>query len=332
MFQIAVVGTGFIGLSHIAAHGKSPDAKVVAVVDINAEAGEAAAKEAGCNYYSTLEEALEKESIDVVDVCLPTVLHEEFTIKAANAGKHVLCEKPVTFTMDSVERMIGACNANNVQFMVAQVARWWPEFATIKEHIDAGKLGKPRFVYEKRLAQHPNWTQWHKDPNVSGGGLYDMNIHDIDFLYTLYGLPETVYASGWKSNTGCWDHVATTLTWADGAKAVCETSSAMTGAFPFSIEFRGSGDDGTICYSFTAGHNIKDGDAGASFMWYPIGDEDGVELSSEQVDMFEVEIQAFLDAIKNGVEPPVTKQQTKDVLSITLAIKKSLDEGVLVTL
>ncbi len=327
--NIAVVGSGYIGLAHIAAIKGLKDAKVVAVINRSVasnEKGLAAAGE-GCRAYTTLKDALAHEKIDVVDVCTPTDTHEAFAIEAAEAGCHVLCEKPVTFDLPSLERMLAAAEKGGVRFMVAQVARWWPEFMEIKKMVDAGKLGPVRMIYEKRLAQAPGWSAWRDDPAVSGGGLYDMNIHDIDFLYTLFGMPETVYATGWKSPSGCWDHVSTCLTWASGQKAVVETSVAMSGNFPFSIEFRGSGDKGTLSYQLTAGHNIKDGERGFDFNFYPAGSEAVEPLSAEQKDMFAGEIEGFLEAIRTGASAPVTPQESRDVLRITLAILKSLEEG-----
>ncbi len=334
MLNVAVLGTGYIGLAHIEAYKSVPDAKVVAIVDKSKENGLKGAEAVGgeCAYYATLEEAAAAQKIDIADICLPTSLHEEFVIKAANAKCNVLCEKPVTFDLESFDRMTGACKDNDVSFMVAQVARWWPEFITIRDYIQQDKLGKVHMIYEKRLAQHPNWTAWHRRPEVSGGGLYDINIHDIDFLYSIYGMPCRVYATGWKSPSDCWNHVCTSLIWADGTKAVCETSLEMTGNFPFSIEFRGCGDKGTLVYSLTAGHNIKDGERGNSFAYYPAGEDKVVSLESEQKDMFAAEIGEFVGAVIKGTEVPVTPAQSRQVLEIILASKKSLEEGVVVDL
>ena len=334
MLNVAVLGTGYIGLAHIEAYKSIQDVTVVAVVDKNKENGVKGAEKAGgeCAYYATLEEAVAEKKIDIVDICLPTSLHEEFVIKAANAKCHVLCEKPITFDLESFDRMTGACKDNGVYFMVAQVGRWWPEFITIKDYIQQGKLGKIHMIYEKRLAQHPNWAVWHRRPEISGGGLYDMNVHDVDFLYSIYGMPQRVYATGWKNESGCWNHISTNLSWADGTQAVVETSMEMTGNFPFSIEFRGCGDKGTLVYSLTAGHNIKDGERGNSFAYYPAGEDKVESLESEQKDMFAAEIGEFVGAVMKGTEVPVTPAQSRQVLEIILASKKSLEEGVVVDL
>ncbi len=329
MFKFAIVGTGYIGLSHIAAINSLPNAEVAAVISTNPAKGQKAADEAGCKCYPTLESAAADTAFDAVDVCLPTFLHEEYAVKAANMGKHVLCEKPVTFTLESFDRMAGACKENGVRLMVAQVARWWPEFMVIKDYVDNGSLGDIHMVYENRLAQHPNWSTWHRDPAKSGGGLYDMNVHDIDYLYTVFGMPKSVYATGWKSPSGCWNHVSANLTWANGAKAVCETSLEMTGEFPFSIGVRIVGDKGTIAYSMTAGHNIKDGDMGSDLMWYP-ADGAAQPLHAEPIDMFAAEIAEFVGAVTENRPAAVTVEQSRQVLEIVVGIKRSLEEGIIV--
>ena len=130
MLQVAMIGGGYIGDCHIAAYNAiDPSlARLSAIIDANPQAGQKAAEKAGCRYFATLEEALAQCDIDVVDICVPTFLHERFVLQAARAGKHVLCEKPVTLTLESFDRMHGACKENNVKFMTGQVVRFVPEY------------------------------------------------------------------------------------------------------------------------------------------------------------------------------------------------------------
>lgn len=332
MFKVAIVGMGYIAQNHIAAMKSVEDVEIVAVISRSEEKGAKAAAELGCKHYTTLDEALAKEDLNVVDVCVPTYLHEKYVVQAAKAGCHVLCEKPVTFELDSLDRMIAACEENNVRFMVAQVARWWPEFMTVKEYIDQKKLGDIHMIYEKRCCQHPTWATWHRDPAKSGGGLYDLNVHDIDYLYSLFGKPQRVYAIGWKSPTGCWNHVCASLEWANGPKAICETSLEMTGNWPFSIELRATGDKGTIDYALTAGVNINDGERGSNLNWYPTDDGEVHPLQVEQTDMFAGEINEFFAAIRENRPAAVTPQDSRNVLEIVVAMRKSLEEGCVVSL
>lgn len=332
MFKLALIGSGYIAQNHLEAIKKIEDVKLVAIIARNAEKGNAVAQKYGCSFYTSLDAAKEAVGIDIVDICTPTDLHEKFVTEAAQMKCHVLCEKPVTFTVESFDRMVKVCRENGVRFMVAQVARWWPEFMTMKKYLEEGKLGDLHMIYEKRICQHPTWTTWHRDPKKSGGGLYDLNIHDIDYLYSIFGKPKTVYATGWKSSTGCWNHVCTSLIWESGVKAVVETSLEMTGNWPFSIEFRATGDKGTLNYALTAGVNINDGERGSNLNWYPAGDEHIYPIQVEQTDMFEGEIREFINAIKENREASVTLEQNRGVLEIVQASIRSLENNIVVNL
>lgn len=326
MQNIAVVGVGFIGQTHIASYRSMENVKITAIVDADKEAAQKAAEEIGCAWYADLKEAISAAEIDIVDICLPTFLHEESVIAAAQAGKHVLCEKPVTFTLESFDRMWKACKENHVKFMVAQVVRWHPEYVRIRKMIQDGELGEIRMVYEKRISQHPGWSSWFKDPEKSGGGLFDLHVHDIDYLYSVFGMPEKVSAVGWKSETGCWNHISSRLTWANGLNAVCEGSIAMTGDFPFSVEFRANGNKGTVDYAFSAGHNLKDGENLSRFRYFQEGTE-GKVLTIEQYDMYTEELIAFVDTIENDKEVPIPPTESRNVLEIVMGIRQSLENG-----
>lgn len=328
MFHVAMIGSGFIAKQHALAYQALPGTRLAAIINPNPETAEKVAKDFACKYYATLDEAFNDQKFDIVDVCAPTHLHEQYVIQAAKAGCHVLCEKPVTFTLESFDRMTAACRENGVKFMVAQVARWWPEFVSIRNQLQNGKLGKVQMIYEKRLCQLPAWTVWHRDPQRSGGGLYDLNIHDIDFLVSIYGKPRSVYAIGWKTELGCWMHVVSSLIWPGGVKAVVETCLEMPGPWPFSIEFRGSGDKGTLHYALQAGVNITDGEQGSNYVWYPAGEDQPQPLHTEQRDMFKDEIEEFVNAISENREAAVTAAQSRQVLEVILATRKSLEEGI----
>ena len=328
MLQVAMIGSGFVAKQHALAYQALPGIELIAIVNPYPEAAADLVKEFACKYYATLDEAVSELKIDIADVCAPTYLHEQYVIQAAKAGCHVLCEKPVTFTLESFDRMTAACHENGVQFMVAQVARWWPEFVSIKDYLENDKLGTLQMIYEKRLCQLPPWSVWHRDPKKSGGGLYDLNIHDIDFLVSVFGKPKSVYAIGWKTELGCWMHVVSNLIWESGVKAVVETCLEMPGPWPFSIEFRGTGEKGTLHYALQAGVNIADGERGSDFIWYPAGAEQPQPLHAEQRDMFRDEIEEFVNAIRENRQPVVTVQQSRQVLEVILATLKSLEEGV----
>lgn len=332
MLHVVMIGGGYIGDCHIAAYrALNPAlAQLSAIVDANPVAGRKAAEKAGCRYFETLEQAVEACPVDVVDICVPTFLHETFALKAAQMRKHVLCEKPVTLSLESFDRMEEACRRNSVKFMTGQIVRFTPEFAAFSAMLQSGTLGKLHMLTEKRLCQHPAWTSWHRDPAKSGGGLFDLNTHDIDFIYSMFGMPESVSAVGWKTDTGCWNHVTTLLRWKD-KQAVCETSLEMTGDFPFSVEVRATGDTGTLHYHATAGVNIKDAQTLGSFIHYPV-DAAPQPVAAAQYDPFLREIEAFLLAVRQDTPVPIPPEQTREVLQILLATREALETGAVVRL
>lgn len=327
MLKVAIVGSGYIGNSHIEAYNKisTERVQVVALIDANKIVGQKAAELAGAKYYETLKDAAVDVDFDIVDICVPTFLHKTFTVDAANMGKHVLCEKPAALSVADFDEMWEACKKNNVKYMTGQVVRFFAEYEEASKRIKSGELGNIHMLSEKRLCQHPAWSTWHADPNKSGGGLVDLNTHDIDYIYSLFGMPESLSAVGWKNKTGCWNHIATILRWKD-KQAVCETSLEMTGGFPFVAEFNITADNGTLSFCATAGDNIRDAKMKNNFVYYPT-ENDKEEINLSETDPFKKEIEAFLSSVENDTAVPILPEDTRNVIRIIEATKKSLETG-----
>lgn len=135
-----------MGRTHVTAYKAMPNAKVTAVCDLNEKQGKDLAEFAGCDWYNDGESMLNTVDIDVVDICLPTFLHEQYVLLAAGHKKHVICEKPVTLSLESLDRMIAATKEAGVQFAVGQVVRFWPEYVRAKEMVEAGELGTIKYM------------------------------------------------------------------------------------------------------------------------------------------------------------------------------------------
>ena len=328
MLNIAVIGAGYIGLMHSVAAFYSDKVNLVAIAERNEAAGKPAAEKYNCKWYADAEEMLQKEDIDIVDICLPTFLHEEYAVLAARYGKHVLCEKPVALSVEAFDRMTEAAKKSGVKMMVAQVVRFWDEYVDIKNRYDAGEFGKIKMAYAARLAQHPTWTAWMRNPEMSGGGLYDLHTHDIDYLRYLFGPVESVYAVGYKNDSGCWNHVVSNLTVKNGVKAVAEGAYEMTQNFPFKMYFRITGDDLTVEYNLRAGLNIKDGNSTRTELICKTGEEANLISQEKHNDPYLAEINYFADCVENNVEPEkMPLAQSREVLQILAAINKSLETG-----
>jgi len=132
MVKVAIVGAGFMGRMHAQVYRNLNKAKLAAIADSDLEKAQLLADKYEATAYSSMEELLNKEDIDAVDICLPTFLHKEYVIKAARAGKDILCEKPIALTVEDAEEMIQAAKINKVKLMIAQVISFWLEYVKLK--------------------------------------------------------------------------------------------------------------------------------------------------------------------------------------------------------
>jgi len=139
MLRAALIGCGNIGAGgHLPAYAHIPEAELVAVCDAVEELAHAAAERSGATVYTDYRRLLEQEDIEMVDICLPTYLHAQAVIAAMEAGKHVLCEKPMAHTLEAADAMIEAAQTNGVKLMIGQVRRFDHRYTSIKEQLDAG--------------------------------------------------------------------------------------------------------------------------------------------------------------------------------------------------
>lgn len=180
---ICLVGAGRAGLIH--AHnfqGKIPQAKVVAVVDPNQEAAEKAAKELGVDrWYTSVEPALDNRAVDAVVIATPTRHHKAIAVAASEAGKHILCEKPMAMDEEECDAMIEAAERNNVQLHVAFMRRFDSSFRLAKKMVESGEIGD--VVLVKSTTRGPSIPQrWQYDIAQSNGPLAEVNSHDIDTI------------------------------------------------------------------------------------------------------------------------------------------------------
>ncbi|MGG0719589.1 Gfo/Idh/MocA family oxidoreductase [Robertmurraya massiliosenegalensis] len=320
MKNIGLIGWGFIGKTHFDAYQQIENANVVAICTRN----EVQSIPKGI-FLSTYEEVLNNPDIELIDICLPTFLHEEFIIKAAQAGKDIICEKPLSLSIESVESIMNEVERNDVNLFVAHVLRFWPEYKTIKSYYDTGKIANIDVIHAGRLGQTPQWSHWFKDPLKSGGALYDLHIHDIDFISYLLGEVEEVYAVGTKNSHGAWDHIMTTLTLTNGVKAFVEASQRTPETYPFTMSFRAQAFDHTIDFHLSAGANIEK-ISQSSMIYYTKDSKSTIVIPQENA--FQNELSYFINCLENNEANTVIP--LKDVLytlKLMKAIETSLEKG-----
>ncbi len=189
MLKVGIIGCGGISGVHVPGWQKLSDCEIVAICDVRQEMMN---KYPGPRQYLSLDEMLEKEELDIVDICLPTYLHAEVSIKAMEKGINVICEKPISLNRADVDRVYECAEKNNVKFMVAQVLRFWPEYEKVKEFCDNGTYGKLLCGRMQRLGNMPKWSwdSWMQDEKRSGFVPFDLHIHDLDWIVYAFGAPK----------------------------------------------------------------------------------------------------------------------------------------------
>lgn len=211
MVNVGIVGIGFMGMIHYLAYQKVKGARVSAICsrndkklagdwrDIKGNFGPPGEQMdlAGIDKYRTLEELLADESIDLVDICLPPDMHADAAMKALQAGKHVLVEKPMALQPEAADRMMEAANKAGKQLLVAHVLPFLPEFQYAYQFVQSGEHGKLKGGIFKRMISDPVWLGADfYDPNKVGGPVVDLHIHDAHFIRLLCGMPTAVNARG----------------------------------------------------------------------------------------------------------------------------------------
>jgi predicted dehydrogenase len=259
-------------------------------------------------------------------------LHADTVVAAAARGKHILCEKPLALSLADVDRMRGAVERAGVKCMVAQVIRFWPEYVAMREALESGVIGRPRLATGSRLASPPNWGAWFSDPALSGGALFDLHIHDLDFVFSLFGKPQAVYAAGVRGATGGWDHVVTSLDYGD-KKAILEASYALPPGFPFHMSFRLTGATGCLDFQFGGVAQVDQRAAAQSqCVFYRAGQAPEFPTPPAE-DGYHAEIRYFTRCLLEDRDPAVaTLAEAREVIAIALAAKQSLETGTVIRL
>ena len=189
-----LIGAGDIARKRIApALRDLPNCELVPICRSNSSLAESFAKEFGAKkWFADWRELVDDPAIDAVYLATPVFLPAEQTIYAANAGKHILCEKPMALNVKECDEMINACKANNVKLGIAYYSRFYPVITRIKEIIESGEIGKVSIcqvnAFEYFEPSEDNPRRWLLDKTKSGGGpLMDFGCHRIELLTHLFG-------------------------------------------------------------------------------------------------------------------------------------------------
>jgi myo-inositol 2-dehydrogenase / D-chiro-inositol 1-dehydrogenase len=333
---VGIVGTGFVADIHAAALKMVPEADLLAVASPTPGKAEHFAAERSIPYaFERYRDLLALTEIEMVIVALPNHLHAEVVIAAAQAGTHVVCEKPLARTLQEADLMIAACREAGVLLMYAEELCFAPKYVRAKTLADEGALGRPFLVKqsEEHFGPHSDWF-W--DVDRSGGGvLLDMGCHSIEFARWIFGKPKvkSVFANlgthVHTARTRGEDHSLCIVEYEGGGVGLAENSWAKQGGVDDQCEIYGSG-------GFTRADLLR-GNALLTYSekGYGYAVEKAATTSGYTFTMFEEiwnygfpqELAHFCRCVRGLEQPLETGDDGREVLKIIYAAYESAGTG-----
>ena len=332
--RICVVGTGRAGMIHARNFSKNVlGATITAIVDPVEEALELAANEINVkNKYPYFQKALENCDFDAVVVVSPTKYHKDIAVKAANAGKHIFCEKPMAMNESQCDEIIQAAKKNNVKLQIGFMRRFDNGFVSAKERIEAGEIGD--VVMVRSLTYGPSIPKpWMYDISKSNGPLAEVNSHDIDTLrwYTGSEFREVYAVAG---NYRCpdakndfpdfYDNVAMTVLFDNGMQGSISGAQGVRYGYDCRCEILGT--NGIIFVGSVDGKTmISSKNNGANW-----------QVANSWTVLFEdaylAEDKHFIECILEDKEPRITGEDGARAIEVMCAVFKSMQTGAWVDL
>jgi predicted dehydrogenase len=325
--RVCVVGCSMMGAIHAARWNRLPEARVVAVADINPERAEKLAGECGLDrWHLDYREAVVRDDVDVVSVCIPAALHPEVTVLAANHGKHVLSEKPIALTLGHADAMIEAAKRNGVKMGIGFMRRYSPIMDGLRTLIAEGHFGRP-LAYHALDARELRPKREMHDAQANGGPVIDMGVHLFDIWNCIFASePVEVCAQG--------------MILARGRPEVAHIRELAIDTATVAVRYA-SGDTGTFvtCWALPAGVNPPSGPdhlfgpkAAAEIAW--AGANQQIRLAQDTAgfavaasgdqDMYQVEIASFARCILEDRPPVAGGEEGRAALRIALAAVESI--------
>ncbi|MEE2712967.1 MAG: Gfo/Idh/MocA family oxidoreductase [Planctomycetota bacterium] len=330
---VGVIGLGFMGRTHLGAYEaarKNGSANTVVAVcdqDPDLRAGKPSGQTVNLapgaadkplfdpdsvHGYADPDELLADPAVDLVSICTYTPTHVPLALKALAAGKHVLVEKPVALCEEDAMKLVEAAKDAGTVCMPAMCMRFWPGWSWLHDRVRDGSLGDVRAASFQRLGGRPAWGGgFYEDDDSCGGALFDLHVHDADFLLHCFGLPDAVASHGTSR------HVTSVYHYGDGPRsAVAEGGWLPSGAFPFQMRYR------IVFESSVADFDLA---RDPQLILYEDGGERTIELPDG--DGYSLEIAHLLSVIRGEVELRATLDDALVLTRLLERERESLRDG-----
>lgn len=333
--KVAVIGCGSIAIHrHAPEYASNPNVEVVAFVDPVLERAEKLAAKYGGKAYADHHEMLKAEKPDAVSVCTPNALHAPISADVANAGAHVLCEKPMAVSADEAQAMIEAAKKNNVYLMIGHNQRYMPPHVKAKEILKSGKMGK--VLTFRTSFGHPGPEGWSiegkggwffQKSKAFVGAMGDLGVHKADLIRWM--LDDEVSEVG--AFVGTIHKEDTDVD--DNATCILRMNSGAIGSLVASWTYYRGEDNSTILWCENGVMKIGTD---------PV-DQVIVELRNGTVEKYQVGgistnekqlasgvIDAFVQSILTKTPPSISGEEGAKSLAVILAAMESQDQGTIV--
>ncbi len=349
--NVGIIGCGGIANGkHLPSLQKISEVNIVAFCDIEIEKAQVAAEQYGTNdakVYEDYKLLLENDDIDVIHVCTPNSSHKALTVASLDAGKHVMCEKPMAKTTEEAKEMIEAAKRNGKKLTIGYQNRFRPDSQYLRKATQRGDLGDIYYGKAQAIRRRavPTWGVFLDEEKQGGGPLIDIGTHALDL--TLWMMdnyePESVMGStfhklGKKENAanawGPWDPKKFTvedsafgfIKMKNGSTIILESSWALNSLEVDEAKCALSGTEG--------GADMKDGlrihgeEFGSLYTTNVELENKGVDFyEGETVDEAEVEARSWIDSIVNDTEPVVKPEEAMIITQILEALYQSAKSG-----
>jgi predicted dehydrogenase len=335
---VGVIGLGFIGRHHVRAYQAAErdgfNCRVIAVCDPQWMGG-ANAHAAGARgnievaggserlfdptqvrVCASVDDLLSDRRVNLVSVCTHTDTHVDLAIRALEAGKHVMVEKPVAIRSAEVKRLADAARGAKALCMPAMCMRFWPGWDWLRERIREGSFGAVRSATFQRLGSRPAWSPFYADESRSGGALFDLHIHDVDFIYWCFGRPRSLCAAGSAM------HMTTQYRFDDGPSHVtAEGAWDLTPCAGFRMRYLVTFDYATVEWEIARTPRL---------VVHRRDESEAIAL--EELSGYDMEVREFVKSIRDGTPLRAIVEDAVTVTQILEAERHSLQTSAAVSL
>ncbi|NQT82469.1 Gfo/Idh/MocA family oxidoreductase [bacterium] len=338
MIKAGIIGLGFMARAHFNRLQARAGIKVTALCDIDPEklaggwlevegnidtgkSGEVDLSE--FEMYENGLELIEKAGVDLVVVTTPGYLHRKHAVAALEAGKDVICEKPIATTLEDADAMVDAAQASGKLLLIGQCIRFWPDWAAAREIIHTKAYGRVTSATFRRIGGAPVWAweNWYMDGRRSGGAILDLHVHDVDYIHNVFGVPKEVSSVGTIDavcHDGGIDHVITNYIYPDGPVITAHGGWYIGTAFPFSMSFVINLERATLQYNTDTQTPLT--------IYLPDGTNQRPAIPPG--DGYSCEFEYFIECVMKRLEPKrMPPIEARNSVAIALAERESVLTG-----